>query len=84
MTWTSDDLEEYRAAWSLFGGLERQDVMSADIRETYDAAFLLGGMGVVAARLRAALEEHAEHLGCDYGSDEWLAPERRCGAARGD
>ncbi len=71
-----NDLECYRAAWSLFVGLERADGTSADIREEYDPAFLLTGMGVVATRLRQALLEHAKRVGCDCGSDEWLERER--------
>lgn len=70
-----DDLETYRIAWSLFVGLERQDGRSQAIRDTYDAETLLLGMGVVATRLRHALRQHAEVLGCDCGSDAWLERE---------
>jgi hypothetical protein len=75
MTGAVEDLEPYRAAWSLFVGLERQDGRSEIIRETYDADTLLLGMGVVASRLRLALIQHADHFGCDCGSDQWLERE---------
>jgi len=42
----------------------------------YDEEALLKGWSVVAGRLRLALREHAERLGCDCGSEEWLEAER--------
>lgn len=77
----TDNLEElqdsYRTVWSLFIAIDHddQDTIAA-ILEEYDHAALLEGWDVVAKRLRQALQDHAETLGCDCGSDEWLERER--------
>jgi hypothetical protein len=78
---TPDNLEElqaaYRATWSLFIAIEHGDQETIDaIVDEYDNATLLEGWHVVAARLRLALREHGERLGCTCGSDEWLESER--------
>ena len=77
----TEDLEDlqaaYRATWALFIAIEAgdNDVIEA-IWEEYDETTLLKGWSVVAGRLRMALLEHAERLGCDCGSEEWLEAER--------
>jgi hypothetical protein len=77
----ADNLEElqaaYRATWSLFIAIEHGDQETIDaIVEEYDNATLLEGWHVVAKRLRQALQEHGETLGCDCGSDAWFEAER--------
>ncbi len=75
----------FRIAWSLFVAIEtaNQPVIDAIMADTDDDV-LLTGWHVVAARLRRALREHAEHVGCDCGSDAWLEEERLHNAARED
>ncbi|MBA3290237.1 MAG: hypothetical protein H0U17_01945 [Actinobacteria bacterium] len=75
----------YRATWSLFIAIEAgdNDVIEAICAE-YDEVALLKGWSVVAKRLRMALHEHGEHLGCHCGSEQWLEAERLYIADGGD
>jgi hypothetical protein len=75
--------DAYRVAFSLFVGLERGEGVLEDFLEAYDTHELLLGMGIVAAVLRHRLREHADRLGCDCGSDDWLECER-LNLAKGD
>jgi len=77
----TDDFEElqaaYRATWSLFIAVEAgDDAVIEAICAEYDEVALLKGWHVVAARLRMALLEHGERLGCHCGSEQWLEAER--------
>jgi hypothetical protein len=68
--------ERYRLAWRLFQALERNDTAFIEaITDSSPSEDLPSGMGLVAARLRDALEEHAREVGCDCGSDRWLEEE---------
>ena len=75
----------YRATWSLFIAVEtgNDDVIEA-ICDEYDEDALLKGWHIVASRLRMALREHGESLGCGCGSDDWLEAERLHIADGGD
>jgi hypothetical protein len=85
----TDDFEAlqgaYRATWSLFVAIEAgdNDVIEA-IQQEYDEDALLKGWHIVAKRLRMALLEHGERLGCGCGSDAWLEAERLNIADGGD
>jgi len=85
----TDDLEAlqgaYRATWSLFIAVEAgDDAVIEAICAEYDEDALLKGWHIVAKRLRMALLEHGEHLGCGCGSDAWLEAERLYIADGGD
>jgi hypothetical protein len=73
-TFSTSGSERYRAAWRMFCALEASDSDLLDsITDEYPPEDLLSGMGLVAARLRVALREHA--VDCDCGSDRWLEDE---------
>jgi hypothetical protein len=81
---TLADKAAFRITWSLFTAIERsdQETIEAIWQETDDDT-LLHGWHCVAKRLRQALQQHAERVGCDCGSDEWLELERHHIAADG-
>lgn len=66
----------YRTAFAMFKAQETDDMEAADELwrgfEGPDAELVLG-MTLVAAVLRKHLLDHAERLGCNCGSDDWLA-----------
>ena len=76
VTFTTTGPERIRAAWQMFTALETEDSdLIWAITDEYPPEDLLSGMGLVAARLRRALQEHAHKVGCDCGSDAWLREE---------
>ena len=78
---------QFRAALSLFIALEQEDnVTIRAIVDEYHEHDLLHGWDIVARRLRQDLEHHAQALGCDCGSLEWLERLRLdlAAAERGD
>jgi hypothetical protein len=63
------------------------DDLVAGAEETIGTDGLLSGWALVAAFLRARLQEHADELDCDCGSDAWLRrvqPDNAGGAEGGD
>jgi hypothetical protein len=72
--------DNFLVAWGLFRKLEAAaELPDPEVDAFYEAAEaeigtggLLSGWAIVAAVLRKSLREHAEQLGCDCGSDEWL------------
>lgn len=79
----------YAAAWALFRGLERyqepedDEVLIAIVDEFGEDA-MMRGLALVGAVIRAELRQHAEHVGCRCGSDEWLDEHVFDAAAIGD
>ena len=75
------DPAEFPITWGLFIKLqEAPEGQLEDVWKFFDAAVeeigedgLLRGWDLVAAYLLARLREHASELGCDCGSDDWLA-----------
>ena len=74
------DVDEFSITWALFTRLEEVcehgqlhdpvvDDLVAGAESTID---LLSGWALVAAYLRARLIEHAETVGCDCGSEDWM------------
>jgi hypothetical protein len=75
----------YRITWSLFVALEQGDQETIDrICQDTDEKTLLHGWHIVAGKLRADLQQHAETLGCTCGCDAWLQSERMRNAAQGE
>jgi hypothetical protein len=79
------DADPFLVTWGLFRALETADDALPDpvVDDLYaDAIEQIGGDGLdsgwalVAARLRQALLDHAETLGCDCGSLAWLEREQ--------
>jgi hypothetical protein len=66
-------LDYYRATWSLFVALEAGNQEAIEgIWEECDEDALLRGWHMISKRLCQELQRHADHLGCDCGSAEWL------------
>jgi hypothetical protein len=75
-------------AWALFTKLEEVEEAGRDLPDPEVDGFveaaeaeigvggLLSGWAIVAALLRKSLIEHAETLGCNCGSLEWLRSEQ--------
>jgi hypothetical protein len=80
----TDDPAELPITWALFTKLEMAPMGELeDAWDYYDAAVeqvgedgLLRGWALVAAVLRKSLQDHAAEVGCDCGSDAWLAREQ--------
>ena len=82
------DTDSTAIVWGLFVLLERiaesdKDLPDPEVDAFLDAAEaevgtdgLLSGWAIVAALLRQRLIEHAEQVGCDCGSAEWLNSEQ--------
>jgi hypothetical protein len=81
------DLGPFLITWGLFRALEATcehgELPDPTVDELFEAAEgeigvdgLLSGWGLVAARLRQALVEHAETVGCDCGSEGWMEREQ--------
>lgn len=74
------DPAELPITWALFVKLqeapmgELEDVWAFEeaAEEQIGVDGLMRGWDLVACYLLARLREHAVHLGCDCGSDEWL------------
>jgi hypothetical protein len=85
---TDADIDPVAIVWGLFVHLERTAEQDKDFPDSEVDAFfegaeseigtdgLLSGWAIVAALLRKRLIEHAEQVGCDCGSDEWLTREQ--------
>jgi hypothetical protein len=82
------DTDPTAIVWALFTKLEGvegagRDLPDPEVDAFFDAAEaeigydgLMGGWAIVAALLRKRLIEHAEQVGCDCGSDDWLTREQ--------
>jgi hypothetical protein len=80
--------DEFSITWSLFAELEQVeedgrdlpdpevDALVAGAESTIGTEGLLSGWALVAAWLRARLIEHAQTVGCDCGSQNWLRREQ--------
>ena len=70
--------EPFRAALAYFRAVETSPMtdeanqLAGDLVEEWGEEELMTGLGLVAAFLRDALRTHAEQLGCDCGTSEWL------------
>lgn len=76
--------DEFSIAWSLFVELEQVEEDGRDLPDpavddlldgaesTIGTGGLLSGWALCAAYLRRRLTEHAQTVGCDCGSQEWL------------
>jgi hypothetical protein len=69
----------YAAAWAFFKALEQyrvdhpeDDDVPIAIVEEFGEDAILRGLALVAAEIRSELRQHAQHVGCDCGSDQWL------------
>jgi hypothetical protein len=88
------DPDPTAVVWGLFVLLETTAEQDKDLPDPDVDAFLqaaeseigveglLGGWAIVAAILRKHLIDHAETLGCDCGSPEWLEREPLTSRAR--
>lgn len=85
---TDTDTDPTAVVWGLFVLLEMTAEQDKDLPDPEVDAFLeaaeaevgtdglLSGWAIVAAILRKHLIDHADTLGCDCGSPEWLAREQ--------
>jgi hypothetical protein len=70
--------EGYRAALSYFRAVETSpmtdeaNALAGDLVEEFGEEELMAGLALVASFMRDALRTHAERLGCDCGSDQWI------------
>jgi hypothetical protein len=79
-----NDATPFLVTWSLFRALEAaDDLPDPVVDDLYENAIeqiggdgLDSGWALVAARLRQALQDHAERVGCNCGSLEWLEAEQ--------
>ena len=90
------DADPVAVTWGLFVFLEDVEEAGRDLPDPEVDAFfeaaeaeigtdgLLSGWALTAALLRKRLIEHAETLGCDCGSLEWLRSEQLWLAGRED
>jgi hypothetical protein len=78
------DADPFLVTWGLFRALEAAETLpDPTVDELLEAAEdeigtdgLLSGWALVAALLRHHLLRHADQLGCDCGSPEWLEREQ--------
>jgi hypothetical protein len=74
------ELDPFQITWGLFTALETAeelpDLTVDGLLEAAEAEIgtdgLLSGWALVAALLRKLLVDHADQVGCDCGSAEWL------------
>jgi hypothetical protein len=86
MTETEDpsDPSELPITWGLFIKLETAPMGELEDAWAFEEAAeaeigvdgLLRGWALVAAVLRKHLQDHAEKMGCDCGSEDWLQREQ--------
>jgi hypothetical protein len=84
---TDTDTDPTAIVWGLFVLLERIAESDRDLPDPEVDAFLeaaesevgtdglLSGWAIVAAVIRKQLLDHADKVGCDCGSDQWLERE---------
>jgi hypothetical protein len=78
------DLDPFLIVWGLFRALESaEDLPDPTVNDLLDQAEdeigvqgLYSGWALVAARLRDVLLVHAQEVGCDCGSLQWLEQEQ--------